>query len=277
MAGLRPLTRQEQLAKLVRDCRYRLNREDFPATDSDNGGPRKRPRRSGWVTMEQVAAQSGYSLGWLSWLERGKDANYSDDFLATVARILQMTDDETDLLFTLALRPREAGPPEQDLKESRVIQWALDEVTCPAFVVDSVWDVLSFNDPTAAWFSWVRDDERPNFMRWAFTKPEALHLLHNWHTEWAPQLWAEMQFTLARQPQNTKLKALMGEILEKSPAARLINENPVNYIIPDGKRRRVKVPALDDRIRVVELMVFLVQRAPASRVIMIVPLDDSQH
>jgi transcriptional regulator with XRE-family HTH domain len=276
MTAPRPLTRQEQLAKLVRDCRHRLDPAEFPIPDSDTGGPRKRQRRARRVTIEQVASQSGYSYGWHSALERGRDEGYSDDFLNTVATILKMNADETSMLFSLALRRRGAGAPEEDLRESRVIQWALDEVSCPAFIVDSAWDILSFNKPTAEWFPWVHGG-RPNFMRWAFTAPEARTMLHNWTTEWGPQLWAEMQYALARQPENAKLKALVSGILASSRAARLINEHPLNYINSDGKRRRVKVPAMGDKIRVVEQIVFAPLRAPASRIMMIVPLDDQQR
>jgi transcriptional regulator with XRE-family HTH domain len=276
MAASRPLTRQEQLAKLVRDCRYRLNPGQFPSLDGDTGGPRKRQRRAKRVTIEQIAGQSGYSEGWHSKLERGRDEGYSDDFLNTVATILQMTSDERSMLFSLAPRRRGTEAPEEELRESRVIQWALDEITCPAFIIDSAWGVLSFNKPTAEWFPWVHGD-RPNFMRWAFTTAEARIVLHNWDTEWGPQLWAEMQYTLARQPENAKLTALIGEILEDSHAARMINERPLDYVNPDGKRRRVKLPVFNNRIHVVEQVVFTPGRAPGSRVMMIVPLDDTQH
>ena len=275
MTAQQPLSRQEQLAKLVRDCRYRLDPDEFPPSDSDTGGPRRRQKKATRVTLEQIAAQSGYSYGWHSALERGKDEGYSDDFLNTVSTILKMSDDETTMLFSLAPRRRGAVAPEKDLRESRVIQWALDEISCPAYIVDSAWDLLSFNKPMADWFPWVHG-ERPNFMRWAFTALEARTILHNWNTEWGPQLWAEMQYTVARQPDNAKLAALISEILERSRAARLFNENPLTYINPDGKRRRIRLP-LNNRISVVEQIAFAPLRAPASRIMMIVPLDDAQH
>ncbi|RSM39107.1 hypothetical protein DMB66_58520 [Actinoplanes sp. ATCC 53533] len=227
------------------------------------------------MTIEQIAGRSGYSSTWHSALERGLDEGYSDDFLTTVATILKMSPDETNMLFSLAPRRRGTGVPEQELRESRVILWTLKEISCPAFIIDSAWYVIRHNEPTAEWFPWVHGD-RPNFMRWAFTA-EARTILHNWDTEWGPQLWAEMQYALARQPDNAKLKALISGILESSHAARLIDGSPLSNVGSDGRRRRVKVPALGNRIRVVELIVLTPERAPASRVMMIVPLDDTQH
>jgi transcriptional regulator with XRE-family HTH domain len=226
------------------------------------------------VTQRQVADQVAYSEEWISKIERGYDEKFSEHFLLTLATVIKMTATETSLL--LSLSPRPARAPEEELQESRIIQWTLDELSCPAFIRDSAWNLLGFNPPMEKWFHWVTG-ERPNFMQWAFTTVEARTVLHNWGTEWGPQLWAEMQFALGRQPENTKLAALVNEILERSRAARLISEHPLTYSIPDGKRRRVKLPVHGNRIQTVEQRSWIPEAAPASRIVLIVPLDDTQH
>jgi len=274
MTAPRPLSPLQLRGQLVRDCRLRLDPAEFPGSDTDSGGPRKRQQIGKHVTQKQVADQVAYSPEWISKIERGYDEKFSEHFLVTLASVLNMTPAETSLLLSLSPRPTRA--PEQELQESRIIQWTLDELSCPAFIRDSAWNLLGFNKPMAEWFPWVTSD-RPNFMWWAFTSVEARAFLHNWSTEWGPQLWAEMQFALGRQPENTKLAALVNEILERSRAARMFSDHPLTYTIPDGKRRRVKLPIHNNRIRTVEQRSLIPELAPASRIVLIVPLDDTQH
>lgn len=275
MMASRPITPQEQLAKLVRDCRHRLDAAKFPVPDNAPGGPRKRQRRGPHVTIDQIATQTGYSYTWYSRLENGKIEGYSDDFLNIVAAILEMTPEETTMLFSLATRRGPARAPEEELRDSRIIQWVLDELSCPAYIIDSAWDVICSNWRMKESFPWVFC-EHPNFMRWAFS-PEARTVLHNWDTEWGPRLWAEMQYALARHPENAKLSALVSQILDLSPDAQRISKSPLAYVNPDGDRRRVKLPEHGGKIHAIEQVAMVLLRAPASRVVMIIELDDTQH
>ncbi|MEV6848861.1 hypothetical protein [Actinoplanes sp. NPDC051411] len=266
--------RLAQAGALCRACRMRLDPDDFPRAEATHGGPRKQPRKTHFVTQRQIADRLGYSPGWYGDFERGKVEQWGVDFLRIVAWTLKMTAEETNLLYSLALLP--PGEPEEELRDSRIIKWILDEQSCPAAVFASSRRLLAFNKPMLEWFPWAGSDNA-NFMRWAFTTIEARTMLHNWPTEWGPQLWAELQYSLARQPENTELTDLKSEILERSRAARDFDENPVSYIAPDGQRRRVKLPAHDNKIITIELRVLVPQSAPASTVTWFVPLDENQH
>jgi len=277
---LRPLTPQEQQAKLVRDCRLRLDPAKFlPETFPEEapGGPRRRQRRASHVTKDQVVARSGYGHTWYYKLEAGQDEGFTDHYLSVIATILEMTPEETTMLFSLATRSRPPrGAPEEELRDSRIIQWVLEELSCPAYIIDSAWYIISSNTAMKKALPWVTESS-PNFMLWALTSDDARSVLYNRDTEWVPSLWAEMQYALARQQRNAKLSALIGEVLELSPVARQVSKLPLVYVNPDGARRRIRLPGREGKIHAIEQVSFIPQRAPASRVMMIIELDDTQH
>lgn len=267
--------RRQLLVKLINDCRLNLKPENFPPPPESPGGPRKRKEPSKEVTLADIARRTGYSPNWIGQLANGKKVKFTDHFLDVFAKTLEMDDGQRTMLFDLAgQKPRARRAPEKDLQDSRIFKWMLNDWSSPACAIDSAWNILGHNRPMQQWFSFVTSP-RANFMWWAFTSAAARRTLYNFDEEWGPQLWAEMQFNLAQQPDNIKLSTLNKEILKHSVAARRISQLPLAYVNPDGDRRRLELPG--GKIIAAELVVMMPLRATRSRVMTIIELDDTQH
>jgi transcriptional regulator with XRE-family HTH domain len=256
-----------ELARLVKAWRLRLDPDKIPGiSTAHTPTPRRRH-----ASKELIATLAGCSIGWYSTLERGEAQNYSDDFLNRVAEALCLSQAEKNVLFLRATgHALTMTAHEPQIRRTPALQRILDAQPWPAYVSDEAWNLVGYNTHMSTWFPWVEGPEN-NVMRWVFTAPEARTLLHHWETEWAPQMFAEMQFAQAQQPENTRLAAIIDEILDNNPHARRFVERPLTYPHPDGDQRDLKLPSHSE-IQRVELVAFEPMRAPGSRFMMLVPL-----
>ncbi|MFI7598206.1 helix-turn-helix transcriptional regulator [Actinoplanes sp. NPDC049681] len=263
----RPTSEPNELARHVKAWRLRLKPEDaFPGLDYH------RTRRRRQASKELVATLTGCSVGWYSALERGLPQNYSDDFLNRVAYTLRLSPAEKSLLFFLATgHALAAAADESTMRSTPTIRRILEAQPWPAYVSDEAWDLVAYNGEMRKWFPWVAGHEN-NIMRWVFTFPEARTQLHRWDTDWAPQMFAQMQFAQARAPDNKRLAAVIDEILELNPDARRFKEQPLTYPHPDGDCRSLHLP-LHRKVQPIELVAFAPMRAPGSRVMMLIPIE----
>jgi hypothetical protein len=262
--------KQDELARLVRTWRLRLRPSDFPGLEAAN--PLVARRRH--VSKETVAHFAACSVGWYSTLERGEPQNYSDDFLNRVAYTLRLDPAEKNMLFLLATGHALAiTEHESRMRRTPTIQRIVDAQPWPAYVNDEAWDLVAYNKHMSDWFPWVAAHEN-NIMRWVFTYPDARTQLHQWETHWAPQMFAQMQFALAQQPENKRLAAVIDEILERQPDTRRFVEHPLTYPHPDGDHRSLHLP-YHRKVQPIELVAFAPMRAPGSRVMMLMPLEES--
>jgi transcriptional regulator with XRE-family HTH domain len=271
MQQRQPSAEPNELSRLVRAWRMRLDPDKMPGLSA--GYPQ--PRRRRHASKELVAFLTGCSVGWYSTLERGEDQNYSDDFLTRVAYTLRLSPAEKSMLFLLAT----GHAPTTTVHESRMrstptIQRILDAQPWPAYVSDEAWDLIAYNTHMSNWFPWVEGHEN-NIMRWVFTFGEARTQLHRWDTDWAPQMFAQMQFALAQRPENKRLAAVIDEILTVNPDARRFVEQPLTYPHPDGDHRALHLP-LHRKVQPIELVAFAPMRAPGSRFMMVVPIDSAE-
>src|SRR5262245_40804182 len=126
-------------SEFLRQCRARIK----PA---DVGLPQARLTRSGGLRREDVAAISGVSASWYTWLEQGRDMRVSDDVLERLCQTLKLSEDERIYLFSLVQRrlPRpnrdavaEHAPPE--------IVRMVNALNVPSIVMNLRWDVLAWN------------------------------------------------------------------------------------------------------------------------------------
>jgi hypothetical protein len=258
----------DDLARHVKAWRLRLNPDEIPGLHAE----RPRMRRHRRVSKETVAALTSYSVGWYSALERGVLQNYSDDFLTRVAYTLRLSEAEKSMLFFLATGHALTITVHQSrMRSTPTIQRILDAQPWPAYVNDEAWDLIAHNEHMSKWFPWVEGHEN-NIMRWVFTFPEARTQLHRWDTDWGPQMFAQMQFAQARQPENKRLAALVEEILDVNKDARRFQEHPITYPHPDGDHRYLHLP-LHKRLQPIELIAFAPMRAQASRMMMLVPIE----
>src|SRR5258708_12744705 len=91
------LDRHQELAEFLRSRRARLSPEQV-------GLSRGMRRRTPGLRREEVAVLAGISPEWYTWLEQGRDIHVSGQLLESLARVLQLDENERAHLFLLALR-----------------------------------------------------------------------------------------------------------------------------------------------------------------------------
>lgn len=131
-----PVDRQR--ADFLKRCRTRLDPAEL-------GLPQPRRKRTEGLRREDVAALSGVSVSWYTWLEQGRDMRVSDDVLERLCHTLRLSEDERVYLFSLVQHrvpraPRNA-PPEAPPEIVRMI----NGLNVPAIIMNLRWDVLAWN------------------------------------------------------------------------------------------------------------------------------------
>jgi transcriptional regulator with XRE-family HTH domain len=133
------LDRQQELAAFLRSRRARIAPEQV-------GLPRGTRRRTPGLRRGEVAALAGVSPEWYTWLEQGRDIHVSGQLLESLARVLQLDENERTHLFLLALRQ---SPPVETYTPPTVsptLQHFLDQLgTIPACAVDVRMNIVAWN------------------------------------------------------------------------------------------------------------------------------------
>ena len=161
------LDRHQELAEFLRTRRARLSPEQV-------GLSRGARRRTPGLRREEVASLAGVSPEWYTWLEQGRDINVSVQLLESLARVLQLDDNERTYLFLLALRQ---PPPVETFAPptiSPTLQLFLDQPgTTPACVVDARLNSVARNQAHRAVFGiFDGQSERDRNIIWrVFTHP----------------------------------------------------------------------------------------------------------
>src|SRR5262245_11757543 len=75
-----------QRSEFLRLCRSRIKPEDA-------GLAAGRRARTGGLRREDVAALSGVSVSWYTWLEQGRDIRVSDEVLERICQTFRLTED----------------------------------------------------------------------------------------------------------------------------------------------------------------------------------------
>ena len=116
------------------------------STPGDVGLPAGQRRRVAGLRREEVAQLAHISVDHLTRLEQGRGSGVSEGVLVSLARALQLTDDERTHLFHLAgVSPPQAGRIDGVVRAStmRILERLGD---LPVMVLDAKGDVLAWND-----------------------------------------------------------------------------------------------------------------------------------
>ncbi|HUQ51240.1 MAG TPA: helix-turn-helix transcriptional regulator, partial [Gammaproteobacteria bacterium] len=105
--------RKGQIRDLLRAARARLDPAEFGLRGS---GRRKVPG----LRREDVAVLAQVSLKWYTWLEQGRELNFSDELLCRVARVLRLSHSEQAYLVALT---RRSVSPDVTLAASSTSEW----------------------------------------------------------------------------------------------------------------------------------------------------------
>jgi transcriptional regulator with XRE-family HTH domain len=184
------------------------------------GLPAGTRRRVPGLRREEVAVLSGVSIEWYTRLEKGHISGVSEDVLGSVARALQLNDEERGYLFDLAKAARPAGRQPVGRKEAAVagpVQWMIDSVTMSAvFLRNGRLDVLASNPLGRAlhapmFASDTAVDGQANFARFHFLDPVARDYFIDWEGGAAATV-ALLRAEAGREPGDRALRELVGEL-----------------------------------------------------------------
>lgn len=191
-------------------------------TPAQAGIPDIGERRVPGLRREEVALLANISLDYYTRLERGNIRGASESVLDAVARALRLNDAEREYLFDLArtapasVRHRE--PAEPSVRAS--VQRVLDQTRVPAIIYNATQDLVAANLMGRALYSQHFDTEgTPNLARFIFLDPRARDFYVDWPL--ARRLTAAMlRLEAGRDPLNSALTALIGELSTRSPGFR---------------------------------------------------------
>ena len=186
----------------------------------DFGGERRVPG----LRREEVATLAGVSLDYYTRLERGNIRGASESVLGAVARALQLNDAEREYLFDLArtapVTATARGRRQAATSVRTSVRRVLDHMTLPAIVHNANQDILAANLMGRALYAPMFDmGDTPNIARFVFLDPRAQDYFVDWPLIRRTQA-AMMRLEAGRDPLNTELTALIGELSTRSPLFR---------------------------------------------------------
>ena len=151
---------------------------------AEHGLPPGSRRSEVGLSREEVATLSGISVSWYTWLEQGREINASRQVLSAVARVLRLTDSETDYVFALAGPGREPVSVPVDRAPAHLLH-LIGALDFPAFILASDWSIVGWN----AGYEWLYGSiattapgER-NLLRLVYTDPRLREILPNWELD----------------------------------------------------------------------------------------------
>ncbi|WP_133916910.1 helix-turn-helix transcriptional regulator [Streptomyces sp. NBC_00582] len=195
-----------ELGEFLKECRAQLGPRTVGLPESGT------LRRVPGLRREEVAHLVGISTHAYARLEQGR-APVPRTVLATLARVLHLSDHQRDHLFELAggacgsgRRPTQKAHPQ--------LRRLLDELaTSPALVIGRHLDILAWNPPAVALltdFDKVPAKKR-NYARLMFTDPAFRKLCLDWRTH-ARTCVTHLRLEAARYPGDPRIAALVGEL-----------------------------------------------------------------
>jgi len=211
--------RHQELAEFLRSRRARLSPEQV-------GFSRGMRRRTPGLRREEVALLAGVSPEWYTWLEQGRDINVSVQLLESLARVLQLDDNERTYLFLVALRQ---PPPVETFTPptiSPTLQLFLDQIgTTPACVVDARLNSVARNQAHCVVFgSFNMRSERDRNLVWRIFTHHSSKGAH-WE-EFARMCLAQFRAEYARFIGDPWWTKLIAELSEASPEFRELWARP---------------------------------------------------
>jgi transcriptional regulator with XRE-family HTH domain len=204
-------TVDHQRSQFLRLCRARIKPEDV-------GLGVGRRARTGGLRREDVAALSGVSVSWYTWLEQGRDIRVSDEVLERICQTFRLTDDERTYLFSLVQhrmpRPQVKSHTEMAPELLRMLQ----TVAVPAIAMNLRWDILAWNALNTGIYrdySTFPANER-NLLEILFMRP-VRHMSTSQVEAMAHRLCARLRYDYSKYPDDPKFEALVRRLSANSP------------------------------------------------------------
>lgn len=177
-------------------------------------------RRVPGLRREELAQLAGISINYYTRLEQGQAPNASDAVIESLARSLQLDDDERAHLYALA-RPiptRHARKPRVETPNPGAVRLLQSMPDVPAALLGRCNDILAWNrlghsllaghlHPDAP----ERPHERPNHLRLMFLDAHTRELYREWDKE-AGLAVASLRYATVQHPDDPQLAELVGDL-----------------------------------------------------------------
>jgi transcriptional regulator with XRE-family HTH domain len=215
---------------------------------SDVGMPDGMRRRTPGLRRQEVAQLAGISVDYYIKLEQGRGSKPSGQVLAALARALVLSRDDRDLLFRLAGEPpRQAD--QLSTSVSSAVRFLLDNMPeVPAYVVDTAWNVLAWNDLAVHFtgeLTRMHDNDR-NIARWIFRAPaDDPHWRDPASIAFAQIVASDLKSSFLRYPGFAELELLTAELLSTSARFREMWEAKKQEPIP-AVSKTITIPGEGD-------------------------------
>jgi transcriptional regulator with XRE-family HTH domain len=207
--------RRSELAQFLRSRRERISPDQV-------GLPGGKRRRTPGLRREELALLAGVGATWYTWLEQGRDITVSVPVLESLARVLQLDEDERTHLFILAREQLPATPFPAEDKVDPALQLILDMMGIyPAYVLCPSWNIIAWNQAACQIypdFSMLSLRER-NLLWWFFTNRRLRTLFINWERE-AQRALASFRISIQRYIGEAWLTEMIADLKEVSPEFR---------------------------------------------------------
>jgi transcriptional regulator with XRE-family HTH domain len=224
--------RHKELADFLKTRRLRL-------TPQAAGLPlQSARRRTKGLRREEVAALSGVSLAWYTYLEQGRPIRVSAQVLDSLARTLQLDHDERSYLFALASQLLKADPSSEEDEVPASLQSMIDRmVDCPAYLIGRRWDVLAWNRLACEVFGdFAAMDPLDRNLVWrTFMDPDYRRLFVNWETI-GKRLLAHVRILYAKNITDPWYNDMVTKLQQHSPEFREWWQQHEVFGIPAGKK-----------------------------------------
>jgi transcriptional regulator with XRE-family HTH domain len=187
----------------------------------DHGLPVGRRRVPG-LRREEVAMLAGISAEYYLRLERGRDRHPSAQVVEALARVLDLDDESTAYLASLATpapRPPRRSRREPERAAPEIVRLLDAMPGVPAFVMGRCMDVLAQNRMAELLCGGVPGDG--NIVRHVFLDPAARALYPDW-SDVAAETVAALRASAADAPDDPRLVTLVGELSVKSAEFRTL-------------------------------------------------------
>jgi transcriptional regulator with XRE-family HTH domain len=204
-------TVDHQRAEFLRRCRARVTPEDVGLSPGRNA-------RTGGLRREDVAALSGVSISWYTWLEQGRDMRVSDEVLERIATTLRLSDDERTYLFSLVQHRMPRAPADTELEAPPDVVRMLHAIAVPAIALNLRWDILAWNSLNTVFY---RDygampaSER-NLLEILLLR-QVSHMNATQLEIAAQRLVARLRYDYSKHPDDPRFEALVRRLRSSSP------------------------------------------------------------
>jgi len=220
-----------QRGEFLRSCRARIKPGEL-------GLPVPQRKRTEGLRREDVAALSGVSVSWYTWLEQGRDMRVSDEVLERICHTFRLSADERIYLFSLVQHRPPRLPREEGVDAPPEIVRMIHGVAAPAVVMNLRWDVLAWNRLNALIFrdyAQLPPGER-NLAEILFTRPSHYEDPALFE-DMARRMLAKLRVDYSRANDDPRFDALIRRLNTISPVFRRIWRTPEINVRSYGNHR----------------------------------------